>query len=346
MEWKGHREAMATHAPRRQPTLDEVAERAGVSRTAASRVINNAPHVSRAKRDAVEKAIADLGYTPSRTARALATQKTGVVALAIAGDDPALFADPFFGQVIVGVSAVLEDTDLHLLLCLAASDRGQARLRSLLRTRGADGVMLMSLRGDDPVARIVAQAGLPTVCGGRPLHHEPPWYVDADNRGGARMAAEHLLATGRTRIVTIAGPADTDVGEARYRGYLDGMTMAGLAPYAVRVGDFTEAGGAAAMAALLDSHPGLDAVFAANDNMAAGAMRVLRESGRGVPTDVAVVGFDDLAIAAHTDPPLTTVHQPIQALGREMTRMLVALLAGQQPTPLILPTRLIVRGSA
>jgi DNA-binding LacI/PurR family transcriptional regulator len=337
---------MATDTPRRQPTLDEVAERAGVSRTAASRVLNNAPHVSRAKREAVEKAIRDLGYTPSRTARALATQKTGVVALAITGDDPALFADPFFGQVIVGVSAVLEETDFHLMLCLSASDRGQARVKSLLRTRGADGVMLMALRGDDPLARIVQKAGLPTVFGGRPLHHEPPWYVDADNRGGARIATDRLIGIGRTRIAAITGLADTDVSEARHRGYLEAVTMAGLPPYAVRAGDFTEPSGVAAMTTLLETHPHLDAVFAANDNMAAGALRVLRDSGRRVPADVAVVGFDNLAIAAHTDPPLTTIHQPIQALGREMTRMLLALIAGQQPSPLILPTKLIVRESA
>ncbi len=337
---------MATETPPRQPTLDEVAERAGVSRTAASRVINNAPHVSRAKRAAVEKAIRDLGYTPSRTAKALATQRTGVVALAISGDDPAIFADPFFAQVIVGVSASLEETDLHLLLCLAATGRGQARFNSLLRTRGVDGVMLMALRGDDPLVPLVEDAGLPAVYGGRPLRHEPAWYVDVDNWGGARRATEYLIKTGRTRIATITGLTDTDVGDARHRGYRDAMTMAGLAPHAVRTGNFTESSGATAMAALLETHPDLDAVFAANDNMAAGALRVLRTSGRLVPDDVAVIGFDDLATAAATDPPLTTIHQPIQALGKEMTRMLVALLSGEQPSPLVLPTRLVVRGSA
>lgn len=337
---------MAMDPPRRQPTLDEVAERAGVSRTAASRVINNAPHVSRAKRDAVEQAIKELGYTPSRMARALATQKTGVVALAIAGDDPNLFADPFFAQVIVGISTALEETDLHLLVCLASSDRGQTRFKNLLHTRGADGVMLMALRGDDPLLGLVERAGLPAVVGGRPLHGEPAWYVDADNRGGARMATDHLIGLGRTRIAAITGLSDTQVSEARFRGYLEAMTMAGLAPHAVAAGDFTEASGAAAMTSLLGGHPHLDAVFAANDNMAAGALRVLREAGHRVPDEVAVVGFDDLAIALHTDPPLTTVHQPIQGLGREMTRLLLALLAGQEPSSLILPTRLVVRESA
>ena len=337
---------MATATPRRQPTLDEVAERAGVSRSAASRVINKAPHVSRATRAAVEKAIQEMGYLPNRTARALATQQTGIVALAVSHDAPELFADPFFAQVIVGVSAALEDTELHLVLCLASSGRGRSRLTNLLRTRGVDGIMLMALRGDDPLAHIVRQAGVPAVYGGRPLNFEPQWYVDSDNLGGARLATEHLIGLGRTRIVTITGQICTDVGEARHRGYREAMIMAGLTPYGMSEGDFTEAGGAAAMRILLDRHPDLDAVFAANDNMAAGALRVLAEAGRSVPAEVAVVGFDDLDIAERTDPPLTTVHQSIQALGGEMTRMLIDVIAGRDRASLILPTSLVLRGSA
>ncbi|OJF14280.1 LacI family DNA-binding transcriptional regulator [Couchioplanes caeruleus] len=338
---------MATPAsPRRPPTLDEVAERARVSRTVASRVINNVPHVSRAKRDAVEKAIRELGYTPNRAARALATRQTGVVVLAVSGDGPEVFADPFFAQVIVGVSAALEQTDLHLVLSLATTGNGQQRLESFLRTRGADGVILMALRGNDPLIGTAAESGLPTVFGGRPLHGTPPWYVDVDNVGGARAATEHLVAGGRRRIAMITGPADTGVTQARRRGYTEALVLAGLAPYASEPADFTESGGAEAMRGLLRTHPDLDAVFAANDNMAAGALRALRDAGRTVPGDVAVVGFDDLPIAVHTEPRLTTVHQPVQALGREAARMLVALLDGQQPAPLILPTRMAVRESA
>jgi DNA-binding LacI/PurR family transcriptional regulator len=337
---------MAAVTPRRQPTLDEVAERAGVSRSAASRVINKAPHVSRTTRDAVERAVKELGYLPNRTARALATQQTGIVALAVSHDDPQLFADPFFAQVIVGVSAALEDTDLHLLLCLASSGRGRSRLENLLHTRGVDGILLMALRGDDPLTHIVRRAGVPAVYGGRPLHFEPQFYVDSDNAGGARLATEHLIRLGRTRIVTIAGQMCTDAGAARHRGYREAMVIAGLTPHGTVEADFTEAGGAAAMKTLLDEHPDLDAVFAASDNMAAGALRVLSDAGRSVPGDVAVVGFDDLGIAERTDPPLTTVHQSIQGLGREMTRMLIGLIAGQERTSIILPTSLVVRDSA
>ncbi|MEU3744061.1 MULTISPECIES: LacI family DNA-binding transcriptional regulator [Streptomyces] len=337
---------MAEGVPRRQSTLDEVAELAGVSRSVASRVLNNAPHVSRAKREAVERAVHRLDYVPNPTARALATRQTGAAALVVSGEDPSIFADPFFAQVIVGASAALEDADLHLMLCLAASDRGRRRVEQLLRSKGADGVMLMALRQDDPLAHMAQEAEMPVVFGGRPIGLDPRWYVDVDNIGGARAATEHLISAGRTRVATICGRLDTEVGRARYRGYRDAMLAAGLEPYPPEAGDFTESSGADAMAALLADHPDLEGVFAASDNMAVGALRTLREAGRPVPGDIAVVGFDDLAVARISDPPLTTVHQPIEGLGREMARMLVALINGQAPTPLILPTRLVARASA
>ncbi|MCX5521380.1 LacI family transcriptional regulator [Streptomyces bobili] len=337
---------MAEDALRRQPTLDEVAEHAGVSRSVASRALNNAPHVSRAKRDAVERAVRQLGYVRNSTARALATRQTGAAALVVSGEDPSIFADPFFAQVIVGAWAALEEADLHLTLCLAASDRGRERVEELLRSKGADGAMLMALREDDPLARIADEAQMPVVFGGRPVGSTPRWYVDVDNVGGAREATEYLISRGRRPVAAICGRLDTEAGRARYRGYRDAMLGAGLDPFPPREGDFTEPSGAGAMAALLAEHPDVDGVFAANDNMAAGALRTLREAGRRVPADVAVVGFDDLTVARIADPPLTTVHQPVEALGREMARMLVALVNGQDPTPLILPTRLVIRSSA
>lgn len=332
--------------PARRPTLDEVARRAGVSRSAASRAINNARHVSSATREAVERAIRELGYVPNPTARALATRQAAAVILAVSHDDPAMFADPFFAQVIAGISAALETSDLVLMLALASSSHGRERVQRVLRSRRADGVMLLALRGDDPLYRLTEQLGLPVVVGGRPLHGEPMWYVDADNRGGARLATEHLIATGRRRIATIAGQLDTRAGTDRLHGFQETMALAGLDNTWIEQGDFGEDSGAQAAARLLAAHPDLDAVFAASDNMAAGALRTLKAHGRSVPADIAVVGFDDLPIARHTDPPLTSVNQPIQALGREMAKMLIGLIDGEHPTPLILPTRLTIRESA
>ncbi|MFD7512464.1 LacI family DNA-binding transcriptional regulator [Streptomyces sp. NPDC059853] len=334
-----------TNVPRRKPTLDEVAERAGVSRSAASRVLNNAPHVRRDKREAVQRAIRELDYVPDTTARALATSRRNVAALVISGETPSIFADPFFARVIVGASAALEEAGLHLMLCLAASDRSRRRLEELLRARGVDGVMLMAVRENDPVLRVTDGTELPVVFGGRPVGSEPPWYVDVDNVGGARRATEHLISRGRRRVGMICGPLDTQVGRARYHGYREAMILAGLDPLPPEYGTFARPTGAVAMAGLLERHPDLDGVFAANDNMAADALRVLRDAGRTVPGDVAVVGFDDLDVAKVTEPPLTTVRQPIEALGRETARLLVRLVGGEEPSSLILPTELIRRSS-
>jgi len=331
---------------RRMPTLDEVAERAGVSRTAASRAINNAPHVSRAKREAVQRAVRELGFVPNPAAQALATRRVGAVVLAVSSDEPGLFADPFFAEVIVGVSTALEPTDLELILLLANTPRGRERFERLLRSRRADGVMLMALRGDDPLARLGEQAELPVVFGGLPLTGEPRWYVDADNRGGGRLAAEHFVRSGRRRPVMITGQPDARASVAREQGFAEGLTLAGVPLLAVEAGHFSEDGGAAAMDRLLALEPAPDAVFAASDAMAIGALRTLREHGLRVPESIAVIGFNDLAGARHASPPLTTVHQPVRALGHEMARMLISVVEGQDPSPLILPTRLTVRESA
>ncbi|MFI8524868.1 LacI family DNA-binding transcriptional regulator [Promicromonospora sukumoe] len=328
------------------PTLDEVAQRAGVSRSVASRAMNNARNVSPAKREAVARAASELGYVPNATARALATSTGGSVVLAVSDDDPALFGDPFFSQVLVGVAGALDRSELDLTLMLASSERGQARLDRLLRSRRSDGLMLMALRGDDPLNRLVAETDLPVVVGGRPLRGEARWYVDVDNRGGARLATEHLLGSGRRRIASITGPMDLQASVARFDGFVDAMAVAGRDSDLVEHADFSFEGGAQAMARLLAVDPDIDGVFAASDNMAAGAVRTLKAQGRRVPDDVAVVGFDDLEIAQHTEPALTTVSQPIRGLGQEMATMLVRLIGGESPTPVILPTRLVVRGSA
>jgi DNA-binding LacI/PurR family transcriptional regulator len=330
----------------RPPTLDEVAQRAGVSTGTASRVINNAQHVSAKARQAVERAVEELGYVPNVAGRSLASQRRGAVVLAISSDDPALFANLFFAEVITGVNAVIEETDLQLMLVLAASERGRDRLARILQSRSADGVMLLALRENDPLSKLADESGVPVVHGGRSLDRTPQWYVDADNRGGAREAVEHLIGIGRQRIATITGQLDLHVGVNRYLGYREALALAGLDDSRVAHGDFGEASGVAGMTRLLDEHPDLDAVFVASDAMAAGALTVLRDRGKAVPEDIAVVGFNDVVTAQHTQPRLTTVHQPIEALGREMTRMLVRLINGEQPTPLILPTELVIRDSA
>jgi DNA-binding LacI/PurR family transcriptional regulator len=222
--------------------------------------------------------------------------------------------------------------------------------------------MLLSLHDADPLPGLLEQRGLPVVLGGRPARMLTPGthgmpgtpgagvaFVDADNEGGARLAVGHLLDRNRRRIAAIAGPQDMAVGVARLRGYRAAMRAiqngSPVSDRLVAYGDFSEASGAAAMERLLHLTPDLDAVFAASDPMAAGALRVLHAHGRRVPADVAVVGFDDSAVARQTQPPLTTVHQAVEGMGREMVRLLLARIGGGPAHSTVLDTHLVVRES-
>jgi len=333
----------------RRPTLEAVAARAGVGRGTVSRVVNDSPNVSDAAREAVLLAIEELGYVPNSAARALVTRRTDSMALVVSESEERVFAEPFFARIVRGITDELADTGMQLLLTFARAASERTRLAHYLSGQHVDGVLLISLHGGDPLPVRLESAGLPTVVGGLPVGLRPVSYVDIDNRGGARQAVDHLLRTDRKAIAIIAGPQDMTAGVNRLEGYRDALRDAGrpVDPDLVGYGDFSEASGEAAMRRLLAARPDLDAVFAASDPMALGAMRVLKDSGRRVPDDVAVVGFDDSPVGPHTDPPLSTVHQPVEEMGRRMTRLLLARIRGTEPGELeiILPTRLVIRGS-
>ncbi len=330
----------------KQPTIEEVAALAGVSRGTASRVINDAPYVSAAARAAVQRAVKELGYVPNQAARSLVTRKHDAVALVASEWDERLFYDPFFAEVVLGVNSALSEADLDLVLVVGTTERQRERFAQRLRARTYDGLMLLSLHGVERLHALVEASGVPAVFCGRPLGATPAHYVDSDNRGGARLASEHLVRLGRRRIATITGTLDKQVGVDRHAGFADGLLAAGLSPSLMAEGDFSEASGAAAMASLLDAHPDLDAVFVAGDSMAVGALGVLRARGLSVPADVAVVGFDDLPRAALTSPSLTTVRQEVRGLGAELARTLLGLMRGDEVQSLILPTSLVIRDSA
>jgi DNA-binding LacI/PurR family transcriptional regulator len=258
--------------------------------------------------------------------------------------------DPFFARVVRGVNAQLTNTDLQLILVQASGDRQFQRALRYVSVGHVDGALLISLHGDDPMLTAISAAGIPLVVMGRPITGRRADYVDADNAGGAREAVRHLASVGRRRLATVAGPQDMSVGLDRLRGYADAARSAGISAAADRVahGDFTEAGGHRAMKRLLEAAPEIDGVFVASDLMAIGALRALRETGRRVPDDVAVVGFDDAPLAAYADPPLTTVRQPVELLGQEMVRLLLDRISDPrgEPRAIILPTELVVRSSA
>jgi len=332
------------------PTLDEVAVLAGVSRATVSRVVNDSPRVSPEAREAVLAAVAALRYVPNRMARSLVTRRTDTVALVLNEPNTQVFSDPFFASIVRGVSATLADTDLNLVLLTARDEREQQKVGRYARQGHVDGVILMSVHSDDPLPDILAEARVPLVLCGRPFDDRAVAYVDADNRGGAQAAAAYLAAGGRRRIATVTGPLDMIAGVDRLAGFRAGLTAAGhpLRPELVAEGDFTEAGGTRAMEELLSRVPDLDAVFIASDPMAVGALRALRAAGRRVPEDVAVVGFDDAAVAETCDPALTTIAQPLSDMTPLLTELLLRQIEGigEPAESRVCRTHLVRRASA
>ncbi|MFI5928149.1 LacI family DNA-binding transcriptional regulator [Micromonospora sp. NPDC051543] len=338
-----------------RPTLDAVAARAGVGRGTVSRVVNGSPQVSPEARAAVQQAIAELGYVPNRAARALVTQRTDSVALVVSESGERVFTEPFFAAIVRGISSGLLETPMQLWLAMAQSPVERERVEHHLTNQHVDGVLLLSLHDSDPLPTLLEERGLPAVLGGRPARMlqpgaQPAWFVDVDNVGGARQAVEYLTSQGRRRVATIAGPQDMGAGLARLAGYTEAVkaTGVGVNPDLIAYGDFSESSGATAMRRLLDACPDLDAVFVASDLMAFGALRTLRGAGRRVPEDVAVIGFDDAPIARQAEPPLTSVFQPVEEMGRQMARLLVARIRGDDlPAPhILLDTQLVHRASA
>jgi DNA-binding LacI/PurR family transcriptional regulator len=323
---------------------------AGVSRATVSRVVNESPRVSPDIRVTVQAAIDQLGYTPNRAARSLVTRRSDSVAVVITQSPGQVFTDPFFPRLLRGVSPTLAARDRQLILMMPESAADERRVGDYLTAGHVDGALLVSLHeGDQLPARLTA-AGVPIVLVGRPPRGSRVSYVDVDNRQGAQSAVAHLIGSGRRVIATITGVLDTAPGIDRRQGYRDALAEAGMDHDATleAPGHFTQEGAAAAMAALLERHPDIDAVFAASDQMAASALSVLNARGRRVPADVALVGFDDVAIATSTTPHLTSVRQPIEEMGHEMARLLLEAVDASDPVPrrVILATELIRRQSS
>ncbi|WP_320776197.1 LacI family DNA-binding transcriptional regulator [Streptomyces sp. CRN 30] len=351
---------MASHGTRGRsggrPTLEEVAARAGVGRGTVSRVINGSPRVSDATRAAVEAAVAELGYVPNTAARALAANRTDAIALVVPEPETRFFSEPYFSSILRGVGAELADTEMQLLLIFAGSDRERQRLAQYLAAHRVDGVLLVSVHADDPLPDLLSQLEIPAVISGPRSAAETLASVDSDNYGGARSAVEHLLSRGRRRIAHITGRLDVYGAQRRIEGYRDALRDAGHAPdeRLIAPGDFTEEGGRRAMTELLRHRPDLDAVFCGSDVTAAGARQVLREAGLSIPQDVALVGYDDSAIARHMDPPLTSVRQPIVEMGRAMIDLLLTEIADRRPAAsrglerhqAVLATQLVERKSS
>lgn len=333
-------------------TLERVAALAGVSRSTVSRVVNGGARVDPATRERVERTIAELGYVPNRAARSLVTRRTGALALVVHETEERVFQEPFFAGVVRGAATAAGDADHQLVLLSAGRQEGRERTERFLFGGHVDGVALCSVHDEDPLPGRALARGLSTVLTGRPPEGADPHlpWVDVDNEGGAHAATTHLLTRGRRCVAVVTGPRDLVAARDRLAGARRACREAGrpLPDALVRRGDFTREAGEAAAAALLARRPDLDAIVAPSDLAAAGVLRAVQGSGRRVPDDVAVTGFDDAPIATTVTPALTTVHQDPARLGEELVRLLLATIAedgGGPIAPVVLPTVLVVRDS-
>jgi DNA-binding LacI/PurR family transcriptional regulator len=330
-------------AARTAPTIEQVAAESGVSRSTVSRVLNGSPKVSPDVLEAGRAAIDRLGYVPNRAARTLAARRTMAVALVVPEDPRRFFGDPYFAAIVQGISRELDDSDYVLTLQLVSPEQPSEKIRRYLLGGNVDGALVVSHHTGDRLLTSMSE-GMPLVYGGRPVDRadDRSVYVDVDNLAAAVDATRYLVERGARRIATVTGPLDMPAAVDRLEGW---RSVAGSDLHAD--GDFSMVGGARAMRELLDRAPDLDAVFVASDLMALGALGALKERGRRVPEDVAVIGFDDSPAATGGEVALTTVRQPSDAVGARMARTLLRMLAGEQvEREQILPTEIVVRESA
>ncbi len=324
-------------------TLEMVAREAGVSPSTVSRILNGTARVREAKVRAVEAAIAKLQFMPNPVARSLARGKSmsvGVVTQAI--------DSPFYGEALAAIEKGLLRANYTPLFVSGHWREGdERRCVDHLLSRRVEGIILLTSCLPDAELINLARS-VPVVVTGRRIAGQQLYCLDAESTTGARLATEYLLGLGHRRIAFIAGPPDHPDAVQRLDGYRAALA-ASRVPFAARLvapGDYSEAGGHAAMTALLESGVEFTAVFAANDQSAYGAMLALHRRGMAVPKDVSVVGFDDLPSSAFTVPPLTTVHRSIDEIGEGAAEAVIDLIEQKTPKARVPAATLAIRESS
>jgi DNA-binding LacI/PurR family transcriptional regulator len=332
--------------PAPRPTYTVIAKAAGVSEATVSRVLNGdeSVHPDRAKR--VLEAVQKLGYRKNRVASALASGRSGLIAVVI-DDDLSVFSDPFWGTVTSGVSRVLSENGIHTVLMVSPVGSVDGGVAHYLKSGEVDGAIFFVLHSDALVNNL-KKTGLPMVIAGTPHSSLDIPFVDTDNFGGAYAGTKHLINQGCQKVAIITGDIGTTAAKQRLDGYLQAFRETGKVPAKGLIceGDYSLGSGMEHTMSLLEKHPDVDGIFASNDLMAAGAVTVLQDMGKKVPEDVKVVGFDDALIAQTTRPALTTVRQDVVALGEAAASLMIAQLKGEDVQPIITTTELIIRGSA
>ena len=335
--------------------IQDIAARIGVSVATVSRALNGSPEVSDATRERILRLARELDYTPSAAARTLVRRRSHVVGVILeTGPGHPDLLHPFFQEVLVGLQHGAGEQGYDLLLF--ASDEpgngfgGRHSYARRAEHHGVGGVVAMGFDGRHPEMRKLIGAGIPCMAVDADLGGDRCGFVMSENRQGAALAVEHLLDLGHERVATIAGPLAIPPGADRLAGYREALERRGLeapADYMIE-GDFYDESGYAATRRLLELPQPPTAIFAASDLMAAGALRAAHELGVRVPDELAIVGFDDIALAALIQPSLTTVRQNTEALGQAAAEGLIRMIedADAPPVQVHVPTQLVVRASS
>jgi LacI family transcriptional regulator len=329
------------------PTIRDVAKRAEVAPTTVSRVVNNSGYVSKETRERVEAAIAELGYVPNTLARSLRFKKTNTLALVLPD-----ITNPFWTTVARGVEDAASDRGFNVILCNTdESEVEQTKYLTVLLQKQIDGIVLAPARSTAEPVEFIQKQGVPVVVLDRRVPYTQVDIVRGDSLKGAYRIVRLLLALGHRRIAILTGPQDVSTAVDRVSGYRQAMVETDLdvAGNLVYYGEFTQASGYEMTQQVLTTASPPTALFAANNFIAIGSLRALRDAGLRVPEDIALVSFDDLPQAFVIDPFLTVVAQPAYEMGHQATELLLARLSGLAPPEyqeIVLPTETIVRRSS
>lgn len=328
--------------------LEDIAKQAGVSRSTVSRVVNEDPNVRESVREHVLEVIKRTGYHPNAAARTLASQRSWMIGLVLPRSVSSFFTDPYFPRLTQGIAQACNLYDYTLGLFLVGSKSDEEKIIPRVSRAGyLDGLIVQSGQRDEQLIDRLVGSGIPLVIAGRPFRSNEVSFIDVDNVNAACNAVSHLVRLGYKRVGTITGTLASTVSIDRLEGYRKAMNdrVREVDESLIAEGDFSEAGGYYAMQKLLPARP--DAVFAASDMMAIGAMRATREAGLTIPGDIAFVGFDDLPLATQSSPQLTTVRQPIIQFGARAVETLIDLIEnGIKPSRrIIMDTQLVIRES-
>ena len=329
-------------------TIADIARLAGVSKSTVSRALNDSPLIGEETKARIRSLAREHNFQINAPARRLSMQQSRTIAFVThAYHKDFSVADLFGLEIMGGISSGLASREYDLLV-IHVDPHDNRWARQYFDTGRVDGFILMTATRKQNHVRALLELGAPFIIWGVPQPKQKYCSVTGDNLTGGRLAAEHLMSLGRQRIGFIGGPRDELEVQHRLTGYESALQEAGreVDRVLIEYGDFSNTSGAEAMQRLLKKAPDLDAVFINSDLMAIAAMDEIRAAGRRIPEDIAVVGYDDLSIAAHSNPPLTTVRQNIPLAGKLLAHNLIEFLETGMPTNVSIPVELIVRKSA